>query len=321
MIQFVHVSKRYGKKEALSDVSLEIEPGEIFGYIGPNGAGKTTSIKILTGLIRDYEGVVKLDGQDVTENRMRAQALLGYLPQDVGFQEWRTVEHALQTFAKLSGVPDSKRSERIQDAVAMVGIEEYYKTRIVHLSGGTVQKLRLAQAIVHDPKILVLDEPMSGLDPASRYQVKEIVHRLASENRVIFFSSHILSDVENLATRIGILHRGRIKQIGTPEELRSAHGLGTLIEIESRDPFDPNAYVVDGVAGFTAENDRTCRLQVSDVGTVDEVMHRVLAAAVKQKLPVRSVRHLKPSLEELYLSLTEEPKPERAPAEAAREEN
>lgn len=166
-----NVSKRYRQVVALDNVSLSIEPGEIFGYIGPNGAGKTTTIRILVGLITDFQGQVTIAGQSRAAIRGRLQKILGYLPQEVGFQEWRTVEHALTTFGLLSGLSDSQLQRRIAEVLDLLYLTPVRRKTIAHLSGGMVQKLGLAQALLHNPPLLVLDEPLAGLDPASRHHV------------------------------------------------------------------------------------------------------------------------------------------------------
>ena len=315
MITFDAVSKRYKQACVLNKVSFNITPGEVFGYIGPNGAGKTTSIKILTGLIRDYEGTVLIDGKDAAKHRMDLHRLIGYLPQEADFQDWRTVDHALSTFAKLSGIATaSEREDRIQEVLTLLGIAERRRSRIVHLSGGTVQKLRLAQAIIHEPRILILDEPLSGLDPASRYQVKDIIRRFASEERVIFFSSHILSDVENVATKIGILHEGEIRKVGTPKQLREEFGLGNVLELELSGGIEvvgslfPSGVVqnVEWPAERHAERrgDGTVRLHLDPSKNLDTSIKEVLRTLIEMDIPLRSFRHLQPSLEEVYLRMT-----------------
>ena len=146
---------------------------------------------------------------------------MGYLPQEVDFQNWRTVDHALRTFGLLSGIPRDQIDECIITSLKKVGLDlELQHKKIIHLSGGMKQKLKFAQALLHNPSFLVLDEPMSGLDPSSRFQVKKLIKELHMSEITIFFSSHILSDIENLATRIAIIHNGSIMKIGTPNELR-----------------------------------------------------------------------------------------------------
>ena len=307
VIRFKSVSKSYGSVHALRDLSFELRPGEVFGYIGPNGAGKTTTIKILTGLIRDYRGEVEIDGTNLRARNGRLHARVGYLPQDVGFQEWRTVEHALQTFGLLSGIDRSALPDAIDRTLAKTGITEHRKHRIIHLSGGTVQRLRLAQAILHNPDILVLDEPLSGLDPASRFQVREIITELAGQDRLVFVSSHILTELEGLATRIGIVHEGQIREIGTPAELRERYQVGTVVEVTvrtgSRIDWDLLGSPPTNRVEITSPS--SARLHIDPAVDLDEAIGRVMKKLIESSIPVRSIRHAQPSLEEVYLRLTD----------------
>ena len=216
---------------ALDNVSFDIKEGEIFGYIGPNGAGKTTTMKILVGLISNFEGEVTIGGYRVPKQKGEIHKLLGYLPQNVAFQDWRTINQALKTFGKLSGLSDVEVETRIPQILDTIGLGDVRQKKISQLSGGMTQKVGLAQALLHDPKLLVLDEPLGGLDPLSRRQFKDIVLKLAQRGTTVLFSSHILSDVQDVADRIGILSRGKIKQIGSLNELKNRFTTKNVIEV------------------------------------------------------------------------------------------
>ena len=291
---------------ALMNLSLNLSEGEVFGYIGPNGAGKTTTIKILTGLVRDYSGEVLIEGVSLRENPTISQTRVGYLPQDVGFQEWRTVEQALNTFGTLSGIDRQQLPVAVDRSLDLAGLGEHKKRRIVHLSGGTIQRLRLAKAILHDPKILVLDEPMSGLDPTSRFQVRQIIGNLAGSDKTVFVSSHILSELEGIATRIGILHDGEIREIGTPAELRQRHQVGTIIELELRpgSNVDVGSVVEKPIIRLQNAGPDRVLLHIEPGTSVDDAMPVVMQRLLSEGIPARSVRHLQPSLEDVYLNLT-----------------
>jgi ABC-2 type transport system ATP-binding protein len=225
------VTKKYGDFVALKDVSFDIKSGEIFGYIGPNGSGKTTTIKILVGLLTDFEGDVRFHGQSIRHNKMLINKELGYLPQSIGFQEWRTVDHALTTFGRLSGISESELDSRIRTALERVGISNLRHKKINQLSGGTVQKVGMAQAILHQPSVLILDEPMAGLDPTARFEFKQIFQDLRKEGSTIFFSSHILNDVQDLADRIGFLSYGHMGYLGSMSEIEERVKVPKQIEI------------------------------------------------------------------------------------------
>ena len=308
MIQFQSVTKRYQQVTALKDLSFEVPAGKVFGYIGPNGAGKTTTIKILTGLIRKYQGSVFVGGQDARAQNGDARRLIGYLPQDTGFQEWRTVYHALHTFALLSGIERGKADLRIREVLEVADLLEHRNRKIVHLSGGTVQKLRFAQAVLHRPKILVLDEPLSGLDPSSRYRMKQAIRDFAVQDRVVFLSSHILSDVEDIADTIGILSGGSIRKIGTPAELRDEFDVGNSIEVELKKDADLERIFegLDFITSIRRGDANVFQLDIDRRTDLDEAIRAILGKLVSGRIDVRAFRDVRPSLEDIYLSLTEE---------------
>ena len=308
MISFDTVSKRYRDVDALRDVSFSVRPGEVVGYIGPNGAGKTTTLRILAGLVSGYQGTVTLDGKDVESDRNSLHRVVGYLPQDTGFQEWRTSARALLTLGTLSGLGGDKLKRRVGAVLEMLGIGDYADRRINHLSGGTRQKLLFAQAILHDPQYIVLDEPLSGLDPASRFRLKEIVRTARSADRAVLFSSHVLADVEDLADRIVIINHGRIVAAGTPAELRSQYGSDVTIEIVMR--ADPVQAVLQSVGASSAASTEIVSstralLRYGNEAQASAGMKELLGHLARVEQDVRVVRRVEPSLEEIYIALTE----------------
>jgi ABC-2 type transport system ATP-binding protein len=298
------VSKNYGSFRALDNVSFEIGGGEIFGYIGPNGAGKTTTLKILVGLINDFKGEVLVGGYKVPKQKLEAHKLLGYLPQNVAFQEWRTVDHALKTFGKLSGLTEIELRERIPKILDLLSLGDVRHKKISQLSGGMTQKVGLAQALLHDPKLLVMDEPLGGLDPLSRHQFKEVVLELAKNGTTILFSSHILSDVQDVANRIGILSRGKIKMIGSMSELKSHLYRQKIVEVLL-------SYVTDKWKQF-AEIKNVSKVEQPSPGRVlvhlqegaddDEVINDLVRSIAELEIRIRSISLLSPSLDEIYLN-------------------
>jgi len=302
-IEFNNVSKKYKELLALDEVSFTIKKGDVFGYIGPNGAGKTTTIKILVGLIRDYIGDVYIYGKDISTNKKDVHNLIGYHPQEAGFQEWRTVDHVFKTFGRLSELESERLENRTQEVLSLLNLSEVRYKKIVHLSGGMFQKLRLGQALLHEPEILILDEPLSGLDPNSRFQFKKIIKELAKSGTTILFSSHILSDVQDIADKIGILNYGRIMKIGTPEELQSSFHLGNIIEIVVA----KSAPLCKGLEDLSdieyiekIKSDKQLIHLKSDVD-VDLAISQIITILKKEKCKIRNFNLLKPSLEEVYL--------------------
>jgi ABC-2 type transport system ATP-binding protein len=300
-IEFQHISKNYKDLLALDDISFSIHKGDIFGYIGPNGAGKTTTIKILVGLIPNYKGEVYVNGKLIT-NYIDLHKDMGYLPQEVGFQEWRTVNHALRTFGRLSGMDKGVLEQRIQEVLKFAELEDVRYKKIKHLSGGMIQKLRLCQALLHEPELLVLDEPLSGLDPSMRYQIKGLIKFLAKSGKTILFSSHILNDVQDIANIIGILHKGHLLKIGTPDQLQGDFQVGNIIRIEVDKntplPQDFNMSEVEKVENFSS-NIQFVHLKL-DID-LDSTINKILKIILDKNVKLRSFNLVKPSLEEVYL--------------------
>jgi ABC-2 type transport system ATP-binding protein len=298
------VTKDYNGFRALDNVSFEIKEGEIFGYIGPNGAGKTTTLKILVGLINDFQGEVQIGQYQLPKQKLGAHKLLGYLPQNVAFQEWRTVNHALKTFGKLSGLSETEVEDRIPKILDLLGLADVRHKKISQLSGGMTQKVGLAQALLHNPKLLVMDEPLGGLDPLSRHQFKEIVLKLAKGGTTILFSSHILSDVQDVADRIGILSRGKIKMVGSMNELKSQLYNQKIVEVLL-------SYVSDKwqMLGTVKNIDK---IEQPSPGKVlvylqtgaddDQVLNDIVKKIVELGIRISSISMLSPSLDEIYLN-------------------
>jgi len=307
LVVFEGISKRYEDLLALNNVSFEIEEGEIFGYIGPNGAGKTTTIKIMVGLLRPTQGTLYIGDHPMPDEKGEVHKMLGYLPQSFAFQEWRTVDHALRTFGKLSGLEKNEVEHRIEEVLDLVALPDVRYKKIVKLSGGMTQKLGLAQALLHNPKLLVLDEPLAGLDPASRYQIKQIIKGLGKSGTTVFFSSHILSDVQDVATKIGILNRGRIMQIGTLDELKSrfpkkndveitlSHDSGRWKELES----------LTGVTSLEQSAPNRLLVHLDSKADIDETIHNLIQGLIDLDCRIRSFTPVFPSLDEVYLQYVE----------------
>ena len=304
VIEFCNVSKNYGMIEALKDATFGINKGEIFGYIGPNGAGKTTTLKILVGLISNHSGDVKINGQLPSENP-NINRLIGYLPQDVGFQEWRTVDHALVTFGRLSGMTKADLVERVPEVLEIVGLPDARKRKIKHLSSGMKQKLKLAQALLHNPPILILDEPLSGLDPTSRWQLKKIIRELSETNVTILFSSHILDDVEDIATSIGIINKGSLAKVGKPQELQKELMGGDGVEVTSPNISEKikqieSLSLVDNAVLNEYDSTQVTIMFIPDVN-LEKGLIQLMDFFVSNQIVIHNFNYLKPSLEKVYL--------------------
>jgi ABC-2 type transport system ATP-binding protein len=225
MIDIRHLTKNYGDFTAVDDVSLSVAPGEIFGFLGPNGAGKTTTIRILAGLSLPTSGVVTIDGVDVTKDGLHTKSITGYVPDRPYLYEKLTGRELLQFVANLYGREWRDCEARSMEMLKYFDIDEWVDSRIENLSHGMKQKLVIVAALVHDPRLLVVDEPMVGLDALAQRQVKLLMRKLVGEGRTIFLTTHTMSVAEAVCDRIAILHRGKIIATGTTAELKSDRAL------------------------------------------------------------------------------------------------
>lgn len=226
-IEAQNVSKRFGGVVALDDLSLEVAPGEIFGLIGPNGAGKTTFIRILTGFWLASEGDVRLDGVSVTRDRFRVQARLGYACEQPKLYADHSVDAFLLFMGGLRGLRGARLREAIGRSVERMGLESVRRRRIGVLSKGFRQRVALAQALLHDPPLLVVDEPTVGLDPAQQIELRRIISSLRGTHTVLL-CTHQLHEAEAICDRVALLDRGRLAAIATAEEIRAGAGLEAL---------------------------------------------------------------------------------------------
>jgi ABC-2 type transport system ATP-binding protein len=206
-------------KLAVKPLSLTVEEGEIFGFLGPNGAGKTTTLKMLMGLVFPTAGSARLLGQEWTDPAVKAQ--IGFLPEQPYFYDYLTAPELLEYYAQLSGVPGKERRTRVDAVLQRVGLTDVKGVQLRKFSKGMLQRAGIAQAILHDPKLVFFDEPMSGLDPLGRREVRDLMEELKREGKTVFFSTHILSDAEALCDRVAIVHKGELRGVGAIEELTS----------------------------------------------------------------------------------------------------
>jgi len=205
---------------ALRPLHLSVEEGEIFGFLGPNGAGKTTTLKMLMGLVYPTAGSAKILGMDINDPRMKAQ--IGFLPEQPYFYDYLTAGELLNYYAQLSGVASKERERKVREVLERVGLPDVIKVQLRKFSKGMLQRVGIAQAILHDPRIVFFDEPMSGLDPMGRREVRDLMEELKHEGKTVFFSTHILSDAEALCDRVAIIHLGELRSVGAVADLTSS---------------------------------------------------------------------------------------------------
>lgn len=224
IITISNLSKKYGEKVALNNVNLNIYPSQIIGYIGPNGAGKSTTVKILVGIIQDYEGNVTVDGTDLAHNVLDIKKIIGYIPELTELYDLLTPMEYLTFVGKLHHLSDEVIESRANKMLDLFGLKDNLNQRMDSFSKGMKQKVLITSGLLHNPKIVILDEPLSGLDANAVIMVKELLQVLKSEGKTIFYCSHMMDVVEKVSDRIVLIDKGTILADGTIEELRKDSG-------------------------------------------------------------------------------------------------
>jgi ABC-2 type transport system ATP-binding protein len=286
-------------KVALHDLNLEVNSGEVFGFLGPNGAGKTTSIKAILNIVRPTTGRAYIFGEDVGRHP-GVLAKVGFLPENPYFYDHLKGREFLDTCARLFGMSKPERRRRISELLDLVGLEDSGDVQLRKYSKGMLQRIGLAQALVNNPDLVILDEPLTGLDPLGRKQVKDLILSLKEQGKTIFFSSHILPDVEMLCDRVGIIWQGRLVKTGRLDQLLSEKVESVELTVDNLDPkFRPE---VSALAAKTVERDDKLMLTFSDQPAADKALKLCLerGGRVVSFIPQRR------SLEQVFL---EEVKP------------
>ena len=317
IVQTDGLVKRYDRTIAVAGIDLTVDRGEIFGLVGPNGAGKTTILRMLATLLRPSAGTAAIDGWSVTRNPDEVRRVLGFMPDVFGVYDDMKVWEYLDFFARCYGLPAAGRRRMIGDLLELVDLSDKRDDYVQTLSRGMEQRLCLAHALVHDPKVLLLDEPASGLDPRARVELRELLRELRSLGKTILISSHILPELEELCTSVAIVDRGQVLAQGRVSDIERRLRFGAVIRIR---------LLLEGEAleaarqHFAADRDVASAAILHD-GTIelgfrgdDAASARLLAVSVAAGLPIVSFARAASDLEELFLQVTS---PDRKPMEAA----
>jgi ABC-2 type transport system ATP-binding protein len=310
VIHVSHLTKRYGARVAVDDVSFDVAAGEVVGFLGPNGAGKSTTLRVLAGFLGPTDGAVTIAGHDVVDDSIEARRCVGYMPESVPlYPEMRVVEY-LRFRAELKRVRPRERGEHVEEAMQKAGVVDVAHRRIGHLSKGYRQRVGLADAIVARPPIVILDEPTAGLDPNQIREARSLIRELAAD-RAVVLSTHILSEVEACATRVLLIHRGRLIAEGPTDRIRAMRQ-PTHFEVTVRGAADVAERALRGVPGV-ADVVRldapvgTARLRAAFGGAPHDgvdTSERAVAALVGAGLGVREMRSSGGSLEDVFAALT-----------------
>ena len=314
MISISHLSVRYGELLALNDLSLELDRGEVFGYIGPNGAGKSTTMKVLACLLRADEGVARVDGLSVKNDPDKIRTIVGYMPDFLGVYDDLTVSEYLQFFCAAFRVERRKRASLIDGVLELTDLTEKKHTMVSGLSRGMQQRLGVARVLVHDPKVLLLDEPASGLDPRARIEMRSLLMVLQRMGKTIIVSSHILSELHEMCSSIGIIERGELLFAGTTDEAIEQAGVGERITIRLEGEAQRAAQVLREDEGVASAEAPASDAEGEDAPHRNEVIvelvrggrshHFVIERLVNAGLRIEAFTPESVKLEDVFLRIT-----------------
>ena len=307
IVEIRELSKSFGKRHAVNNVSFSIENGEIFGLVGPNGAGKTTTMRMLVTLLKPDKGEIFVGGHSIRKFPNEARRVIGFMPDSFGVYGDMTVQEYLDFFGACYKIQPNQRAHLITDLLELVDLGHRRDDTVDTLSRGLQQRLGLARVLIHDPGILVLDEPASGLDPRARVEIRELLLEVARLGKTILFSSHILADVGELCTRVGILEDGKLVAVGTLEQLNErvmTHRQIHIGLIDRKEEAQAALQTMEGVyAVRLLENMSRASLEVDFTGD-DEAIHKLLVKLLEQGFPVVHFSEEKNNLEEVFMRAT-----------------
>lgn len=303
MIQVSRLTKFYGPRAAVNDLSFEVKKGEIVGFLGPNGAGKSTTMKILTGFMPASEGTAQIAGFNVFEQPLAVKRNIGFLPENPPVYPEMKVEDYLEFSAQLHQVPREKTRAAVDQVLAKTSLGDVRKRLIGNLSKGYRQRVGLAQALIHNPPVLILDEPTVGLDPKQIIEIRELIKSLAGDHTVIL-SSHILPEVTATCERIIVINKGRIVAEDTLDQLTTRIKKGVIYSLVVKNPLQDGVTAIRNIRGIQTVTQVGPKLVIEIQSGSPEVRDQIVEAAVKKEMGVLEFSAEKVSLEEIFLQLT-----------------
>lgn len=307
MIEVKHLTKRYGSHCAVSDLSFTIEKGQIYGFLGPNGAGKSTTMNIMTGCLAATSGSVTIDGHDIFEDAQQAKRLIGYLPEQPPLYPDRTPREYLRFVAQAKGIPAGQMDQQLKEAMAVTGIEDVSGRLIKNLSKGYRQRVGIAQALLGDPEVIILDEPTVGLDPQQIIEIRQLIKSLGKKHTVIL-SSHILSEVQAVCQTILIISKGRLVACDSPENLEKLFSGGENIELLADCTGKEARSILSSIGGIRAlkveETDEGCRLELQTDKPGNAACRELFFSFARAQRAILRMNLARASLEDIFIELT-----------------
>ncbi len=303
MLRLENVTKNYGKFTAVNNLSLQIKEGEIFGFVGPNGAGKTTTLKMIATLLKPSYGKIYIDDFEITSNVKRVRGAMGYMPDFFGVYDNLKVNEYLEFYGDVAGLSHTERDKVIPDLLELVDLKHKEKAYVDSLSRGMKQRLCLARSLIHNPKLLILDEPASGMDPRARVQMKGILKELRRMGKTILISSHILPELSELCTNIGIIEHGKIIECGTVEEIMKKVTKTNVFKIKVLDsadkaerllleePIISDVYVDENHIEFDYDGE-------------EKSIIPIIRMLMNNDIPIISFNPIESNLEEIFMKVT-----------------
>jgi ABC-2 type transport system ATP-binding protein len=303
MVQVQHLRKEYRNLTAVKDLSIDLEQGDIFGFIGPNGAGKTTTIKILATLLRPTSGRAFINGIDVTVDPERVRSIIGYMPDFFGVYDDIKVWEYLDFFAAAYKIPRPKRPGIIDDVLELTDLSVKKEAYVEELSRGMKQRLCLAKTLVHDPKVLLLDEPASGLDPRARIEIKELLKELKNMGKTIIISSHILPELADFCNKIGIIEQGELVVSGDVQAIMQQVSGGRVYELKVVEGAEDAAALLESRPDVRSVRPLDGILKIDYTGVPEEV-HQLLRDLLAAGFKVMSFSEQETDLEDIFMKVT-----------------
>lgn len=303
MLKIEGLVKRYGRFTAVDHLDMEVNKGSIYGFVGPNGAGKTTTMKIMAGLLSADEGSVYIDGMNVSEDIDALKDKIGYMPDFFGVYNDLRVDEYMDFYAGTYYIPYEQRKDIIDNLLELVDLKDKRNFYVDSLSRGMKQRLCLARSLIHDPEILILDEPASGLDPRARVEMKEVLKQLRTLDKTIIISSHILPELAEMCTEIGIINRGRLIDSGSVNEIMRHISKERIIDVKVLEGTENAVKILEQLPEVTDIRENTFDVSFGCNGS-DEMLSQVLSKLVSAGVPVISFTEREGNLEDIFMKLT-----------------